>query len=286
MAAPVPRRLICLNAGFWRGPRLRRILTLAGWQVTVGMPRDGDSVGVWGESPTAWRGAVLARRRGVPLVRVEDAFLRSVLPGRARGAVAARGPVGLLIDPLGLHFDPTRPSLIEDLVTSGAAAIHTDRAAEGIARLRAADLSKYNAHRADAALPEPGYVLVIDQTRSDASLRNAGVKTFRAMLAAARQDHPDRPLLIRSHPETAAGLRPGHLTRDDLLPGETFCDAPLSPWRLVEGAAAVYAVSSQLGYEALLAGQRPVLFGQPFYAGWGLSDDRAGAPARRTPATP
>lgn len=275
------RRLVVLNAGFWQGPRLRRILQLAGWRVAAGLPRPGDAVGLWGASPTAWRGAALARWRGAPLVRVEDAFLRSVLPGRARGPVARRGPLGLLIDPLGIHFDAARPSLIEDLVTSGATAGLEGRASEGIARLRAADLSKYNAHRPDAALPDAGYVLVVDQTRGDASLMGAGAATFRTMLAAARAEHPGRAVVIRTHPETAAGLRPGHLGAGDLAPGEAICDGPVSPWRLLEGAAAVYAVSSQLGYEAVLAGHRPVLFGTPFYAGWGLSDDRAAVPSRR-----
>jgi capsular polysaccharide export protein len=37
-------------------------------------------------------------------------------------------------------------------------------------------------------------------------------------------------------------------------------------------------VSSQLGFEAILAGHRPVTFGVPFYAGWGLTDDRRPVP--------
>ncbi|MCB1400961.1 MAG: capsular polysaccharide biosynthesis protein, partial [Rhodobacteraceae bacterium] len=36
---------------------------------------------------------------------------------------------------------------------------------------------------------------------------------------------------------------------------------------------AVYTVSSQLGLEAIFAGHRPRVFGQPFYAGWGLTQD-------------
>ena len=49
----------------------------------------------------------------------------------------------------------------------------------------------------------------------------------------------------------------------------------MSPWKLLEGAIAVYTVSSQLGFEAILAGHRPRVFGQPFYAGWGLTRDCA-----------
>ena len=48
---------------------------------------------------------------------------------------------------------------------------------------------------------------------------------------------------------------------------------PVSPWALLDGAQAVYTVSSGLGFEAILAGHKPNVFGQPFYAGWGLTVD-------------
>ncbi|MDQ1898861.1 capsular polysaccharide biosynthesis protein [Paracoccus sp. WLY502] len=280
------RRLFAFNAGFWRGARLRRILALAGWDLRLGLPGRGDRVAIWGASPTAWRGRAVAGRTGAGLVTVEDAFLRSVLPGRARSHVARRGPIGLLIDPMGLHFDPARPSLIESLIVQGRTAGLEPRACEAIARLRSADLSKYNAHRPELSAPDPGYVLVIDQTSGDASLMGVGRDRFLAMLDAARREHPGRPVVVRSHPETIHGLRLGHLVRADLRPGEMLCDQEISPWRLLENAHAVYAVSSQLGYEAVLAGHKPRLFGQPFYAGWGLTQDEYPlSPGRRSPST-
>ncbi|MBB1490009.1 capsular polysaccharide biosynthesis protein [Paracoccus sp. MC1854] len=275
------RRLFVLNGGFFARPRLRRILNLAGWRLAVGWPGPEDSIGVWGASPTAWRGRALAARTGAAVVTVEDAFLRSVLPGRHRSPVGRRGPIGLLIDPTGLHFDPSAPSLIETLASSPEAAALSAKARAALARLRAADLSKYNAHLPDAAAPEPGFVLVIDQTQGDASLMGAGRATFLRMLEAARDENPGARIVLRAHPETAAGLRRGHLGRADLRAGEILCDGPVSPWRLVGDAAGVYAVSSQLGYEAMLAGHRPRLFGQPFYAGWGLSADEGAVPRRQ-----
>ena len=44
--------------------------------------------------------------------------------------------------------------------------------------------------------------------------------------------------------------------------------------------SAVYTHSSTLGFEAIFAGHKPRVFGQPFYAGWGLTDDQ-NAPPRR-----
>ncbi len=262
---------------------MRRILTLAGLTPRLGLPGPDDLVAIWGNSPRAWRGKAIAARRGAGTLQIEDAFLRSVLPGRAKGAMAKRGPIGLMIDPIGLHFDPERPSRLEELILDPETQSYAEAARQGIARLIAADLSKYNAHLPEFAAPPPGYVLVIDQTRADASLCGAGRGRFLQMLKAAQLENPGAPIVIRSHPETAAGLRPGHFTSDDLRPGDLFCDTPISPWVLVQGARRVYAVSSQLGYEAMLAGQRPRLFGAPFYAGWGLSDDEIALP-RRQPA--
>lgn len=277
-----PRRLFVYNGGLLRG-RVRRILDLAGWGPRLGLASADDLIGIWGAAGTAWRGRAVAARRGAGLVHIEDAFLRSILPGRARGPLARRGPIGLMVDPLGLHFDPSQPSLIEALIAGGTTAPLYAQARAGIDRLIAADLSKYNAHLPDLPPPEPGYVLVIDQTRGDAALMGADRARFLQMLAAARAEHPGQQVLIRSHPETAQGLRPGHFTAADLLPGEAICDSPVSPWALLHGARAVYAVSSQLGYEAMLAGHRPRLFGQPFYAGWDLSEDEMPTP-RRHPA--
>ncbi|MGL5009299.1 MAG: capsular polysaccharide biosynthesis protein, partial [Paracoccaceae bacterium] len=188
-AGHIPRRLFHYNAGFLRDRRLRRILQLAGHSLHLGFPGPDDGVVVWGRSPYAGRGEAVAARRAVPLLRVEDAFLRSVKPGRAGDA-----PIGLMLDDLGVHFDSGQRSRLEHLLANHP--LEDDaliaRAAEGIARLKAADLSKYNQHDPALAVPEPGYVLVIDQTRGDASIRYGGATeaTFAEMLAAARTENP------------------------------------------------------------------------------------------------
>ncbi|MHA6344019.1 capsular polysaccharide biosynthesis protein [Roseivivax sp. CAU 1761] len=279
-AAAAPRRLCVYSAGFLRQQRLRRILALAGWPVALGRPRPGDAIGVWGASPHAWRGERLAARWQVPLLRVEDAWLRSLHPGRVRG----EPPLGLLLDRTGLHFDPRSPSDLETLLATDPLdeTPLLDRARAAIACMRRAHLSKYAA--TDPALdpPAPGYVLVIDQTRGDASVRASGGDRarFLEMLAAARDENPGTRILLRAHPETAAGARPGHFRPEDAGRGVAFCDGPHSPWALLDGAVAVYTLSSQMGFEAILAGHRPRVFGGPFYAGWGLSRDEMALPRR------
>ena len=57
----------------------------------------------------------------------------------------------------------------------------------------------------------------------------------------------------------------------------------------IEAADEIHTMTSQTGFEGLLRGKRVVTYGLPFYAGWGLTDDRAmHAPAlarRRRPLT-
>ena len=271
--ADAPRRAYYFNLGFLRQPRVRRILALAGYDLHMGKPGPDDLIAVWGRSPYAARGEAVAAKTGAQILRVEDAFLRSVYPGRA-GAP----PLGLTIDRSGVHFDHSAPSDLEMLLATHPLddTALLDRARGAIARLQEAHLSKYNAYDPAAPCPAPGYVLVIDQTRGDASITHGGAdaNTFREMLYYAQEDNPGARILIKTHPETADGHRSGYFGPDDVTDRITLLGDPVSPWALLEGATAVYTVSSQLGFEAIYAGHRPQVFGQPFYAGWNLTEDR------------
>ena len=278
-AGSTASRLFVYNGGFLTQRRVRRILQLSGYDIRLGLPQPEDLVGLWGASPTAHRGLAVAQRRCCGLLRVEDAFLRSVHPGRC-----GEPPAGLLLDRAGLHFDAGVPSDLEQLL----AAHPLDdshlmrRARDAIARLKTAHLSKYNAFDPEDPVPEPGYVLVADQARDDASVTasRADRGRFLEMLAFAQEEHPGARVLIKTHPETLRGYRAGYYDTGDAQGRIELFTGSVSPWVLLEGAVGVYTVSSQLGFEAILAGHKPRVFGQPFYAGWGLSIDDA-PPARR-----
>lgn len=268
-----PRRLCHVNLGFLRDHRLHRMLDLVGLPLTLGRPGPEDAVLVWGKSRVAARGEAWARRHDAPLWRAEDAFLRSVRPGRMGGK-----RLGLILDPTGgVHYDSAAPSHLERILAThpldNSHMLH--RARDAMNRIRALELSKYNLHNLRVTPPTPGYVLVIDQTRDDAAIRHGGAsaQTFREMLVRAQEDHPTSRIVIKTHPETQAGLRQGHFGPADAQGRVTLCTDPVSPWKMLEGAVAVYTVSSQMGYEAILSGHRPQVFGQPFYAGWGLTAD-------------
>jgi len=267
------RRLFVYNGGFLTQKRVRRILSLSGWDIKLGAPKEGDWVGVWGQSPTSHRGETVAEQRDAPVLRVEDAFLRSVLPGREGSP-----PLGLLLDEKGVHFDSSRPSDLETLLaTHPLDDTHLlNRARNAIDWIKRAHLSKYNAFSPETALPDSPYALVIDQTKGDASISGAGADAsrFQEMLYWAQEENFGQKILIKTHPETAMGHRQGHFGPEHETDLIKLVTDPVSPWALMEGAVRVYTVSSGMGFEAIYAGHKPRVFGQPFYAGWGLTDDR------------
>ena len=200
------RRLYVYNGGFLTQKRPRRILSLAGWDIRLGQPGEGDWVGVWGKSPTAHRGEGVAARKNAPILRVEDALLRSVLPGRS-GSPA----LGLLLDKTGVHFDSAHPSDIETLLaTHPLDDTHLlNRARAASDWIRRAHLSKYNAFLPGNPVPNAPYVLVIDQTRGDASIAGSGANAdrFAEMLYYAQDENPGQKIVIKTHPETQDGHR-------------------------------------------------------------------------------
>ena len=145
----------------------------------------------------------------MPLIRVEDAFLRAIKPGRMGDAAT-----GLLFDPYRVHFDTSAATLTEVILrddTLDDAHLLT-RGHDAMARLRMLGLSTYNMHGPDAKLPQLGRVLAVDQTRADALIRHCGANAarFAEMLALAWEEHPSANILIKTHPKLCAGLRQGH----------------------------------------------------------------------------
>lgn len=245
--------------------------------------RYGAVIG-WGKKATSARARRLAQRHGLAYVAIEDGFLRS----RGLG-VMGHPPHSLVMDRTGIYYDATRPSDLELLILDASEdPERLRRARDGMARLRQLRLSKYN-HAPERSLSPDGRprVMVVDQTVGDASIRLglADAARFQAMLACAIAEHPEAEILIKIHPDVAAGKKRGHLTQAGNHPRCRLITDDLNPWSLLDEVEAVHVVTSQLGFEALLAGRRVICHGMPFYAGWGLTDDRLTCTRRSQPRT-
>ncbi len=239
-----------------------------------------DAVIGWGEKPNTRVARDYARRHGIAYWRAEDGFLRSVGLG-----VNGDPPLSVVLDDRGVYYDARRESLLEALLNRASGGDPLDdegllaRARRAIASIVASRLSKYNhtpSGPVDLGGAEPERVLVVDQTFADLSVSCglASAASFTAMLEAALAEHPDAEIIVKTHPDVVAGKKRGYLGEPASNPRVRLLGESINPLALIEAVDHVYVVTSQLGFEALLLGKSVSCFGVPFYAGWGLTDDR------------
>lgn len=228
----------------------------------------------WGNRRSGQAARQLAKVAGVPFALLEDGFIRSVGLGKT-GAP----PVSLVVDDEGIYYDAAGPSRLERLIGSAECSSPQFQAAaaQALARWRAERLSKYNLGDDDAPPGLAGKIILVDQVHGDASLAGAGAgqRSFAAMLALALQNHSADRLVVLTHPDVREGKARGCLTELAAAQGISVLAQALSPHAILDVAAQVWTVSSGLGFEALLRGVPVTCFAAPFYAGWGLTDDKA-----------
>lgn len=244
--------------------------------------QEGKTVLIWAGKATD---AVVARcrRRHVPLIRMEDGFLRSVGLG-----VDYHYPFSLVMDDCGIYFDPARPSRLTHILQNIQK--HPDlprlleRSDKLIQLIVENGLSKYNTPSDPAvveqlqALPrDRTIVLVPGQVDGDASVRRGGgmIQSNEKLLQAVRRANPSAFIIFKPHPDVVTGNREGTISEETV---KTCTDLIVMSgslndfWPYVDE---VHTLTSLSGFEALLRNKKVVTYGMPFYAGWGLTTDFA-----------
>ncbi len=258
----------------WKRKFVRRFLNQPihfvyfGWQVP-----DHATMVIWGS-----RTLPASVSSSVTLIRIEDGFLRSV----GLGADLIQ-PLSWVIDRTGIYYDATRPSDLENLLLHSAFDPELlDRAARLRARLVEAGVTKYNVGAGQWQRPTSAkkVILVPGQVESDASIRYGACEIRKniELLQRVRTLNPDAYIVYKPRPDVVAGLR--LQTEPDAL---TWCDTvvvdvPMAA--LLDQVDEVHVITSLTGFEALLRGKTVHCYGQPFYAGWGLTHDAYALPRR------
>lgn len=237
------------------------------------IPPEVTSVAVWGNRPTGHQAVALANASHRPVVRLEDGFIRSLGLG-----VTGCPPLSMVVDTQGIYYDARRASSLETLIrdSAGNQPFYAD-AQRAMQLIVEADLSKYNLAPAYCGQPPKGEaVLVVDQTFGDMAVKygNADTADFEAMLKAALDENPQSEIWLKIHPDVLQGKKSGYFAAIPKNPRIKLLAENVSPQSLLRHVSGVYVVTSQYGFEALLAGKPVKVFGQPWYAGWGLTDDR------------
>jgi capsular polysaccharide export protein len=275
-----------LGVGFlrWRAFNLKPMLGLNSQQVIFTStaqaaealnPEPCDTLVCWGATPPAGL-ADLAQDRRMRLLHVEDGFVRSV----GLGSDLIR-PLSLVLDERGIYFDATRSSDLEVMLNTHSFT------AEDLARAQTVrtfivqhGITKYNLEprgavtwRAQGRL----VVLVPGQVEDDASIRLGctSVNTNLGLLKAVRAARPDAFIVYKPHPDVLSRNRPGRVALEAVRQLADHIEAGVSVVSCIEAADEVHTMTSLTGFDALLRSKKVVTYGQPFYAGWGLTEDRA-----------
>ncbi|MBW0143964.1 capsular polysaccharide biosynthesis protein [Sphingomicrobium clamense] len=240
---------------------------------------EGATLILWGRKPAP------QDRDDLNILRIEDGFLRS----SGLGANLVR-PLSLVLDDVGIYYDASTPSRLEQVLQHSD---YDDEQRERAANLRRsiidARLNKYNLGGTAWRRPDGDrkVVLVVGQVEGDASIRfgSPDVRTNAELLKRVRAEHPDDYIVYKPHPDVLAGLRQQgtDFTAPDLPYDELIEHA--DPVALLETVDHVHTMTSLMGFEALLRGVKVTCHGLPFYAGWGLTDDRIDCPRRTAQRT-
>lgn len=272
-----------LGFAHWKRPTVAPLL----WNghtspFSRGAPRlqANDQVAIWRSRLSPAQAQAI---ENCQLLEVEDGFVRSI--GLGADCVP---PLSIIVDRQGVHFDPNKPSELENYLQSGNfPAPLVARAARLRTAIVDAGLSKY-AREAEQTLPRPAgrrrHVLVPGQVEDDRSVTSGGALTSNLeLLRRARAEAgSDAYLIYKPHPDVMAGHRRGSIAEQDLtgLADQVETSAPMPA--LIDMVDELHVNTSLAGFEALLRGKPVAVHGVPFYAGWGLTSDRGPIPARRT----
>ncbi len=254
------------------------------WNNVISIFTNGKFEG-WGRKRTGRFASWCHNVFGGELKLLEDGFIRSVGLG-----VGGSPSFSTVEDDTGIYYDATRSSTLENILNTYDFSSDDElmvKASEAIELIKKYHISKYNdspdidnslinKYRMAHGQIHDKKVLVIAQTSGDMSLKYGLAEKFDTdeMIQAAVDENPDAAIYLKIHPDVLSGKKKSDI---DIKKAKQSCiviEENVNPISLLKYFSKVYTKTSQMGFEALLLGKECVCFGMPFYAGWGVTDDR------------
>ncbi|MCB1754093.1 MAG: capsular polysaccharide biosynthesis protein [Gammaproteobacteria bacterium] len=227
------------------------------------------------------------------LFTMEDGFVRSAGLG-----TDLKRPSSLIIDRQGIYYDCRRPSDLEQQLNSCQLSDQQLAEARSVMdELIASGTTKYNV---GSKLPSDllawistckssgrQVILVPGQVEGDASLEFGSPRwrTNLQLLQEVRNDFPEACIIYKPHPDIVAKNRKNDSNFDEEMryTDKIVIDSNIS--LLYSEVDRVCTLTSLSGFEALIRGVSVTVYGLPFYAGWGLTDDRLNIERRQARLT-
>ena len=231
----------------------------------------------WGRKKSGLNAIKLAKKSNSKFVLLEDGFIRSTSLG-----INNSPSFSIVEDDIGIYYDATVPSKLENILNTydfkeDKNLINTSKKA--IYLIKKHHISKYNQSddiKDSYFKSDQKRVLVIAQTFGDSSLEYGLSNTFTTdqMISSAIEENKDSQVYIKIHPDVLTGKKKSDIDINTIDKRCKIITDDINPISLLKHFHTVYTKTSQMGFEAILVGCKCVCFGMPFYAGWGITDDR------------
>jgi len=220
-----------------------------------------------------------ATKHNIALEFVEDGFIRSVGLGSNHSL-----PLSLNFDKKTLYFDATKESELEYLLQNydfNKDSTLIKRAIDLKKRILILGISKYN-HAKRINLHKlygkkiKKRVLVIGQVEDDASIRFGCNQPFtnNDLVRLAHKENKDAQIIYKPHPDVLFKKRKELSNPKEIKHLAQVITESIPISQSLETIDHVYTITSQVGFEALLRDIKVTTIGSPFYAHWGVTDDR------------
>ncbi|MBK2028508.1 capsule polysaccharide transporter [Francisella noatunensis] len=236
----------------------------------------------WGRKKTGRLALWCHAKFGGTVRLYEDGFIRSLGLG-----VDGSPAFSVVVDDIGIYYDATMPSRLENILNSYDFVADNGllaTAREAMMLIRKYNVSKYNnAPEVDEKFCQKynlykskKNILIIAQTAGDSSLEYGLANHYSTddMLEAAILENPLAKIYLKIHPDVFTGKKQSDIDIANIPENIAVITENINPVSLLKHFDKVYTKTSGMGFEALLSGCECVCFGMPYYAGWGITDDR------------
>ena len=240
---------------------------------------------IWGmEYPTYLKEFI--QEYNIKVTFVEDGFIRSIGLGSNYEL-----PISLNFDSKTLYFNAEKESDLESILNTydfKNDQVLMKRALSMKNKLLKNGISKYN--HADNVNLDSIYgektkkrILVIGQVEDDASIKYGCNKKINNndLVRIAYEENPDAQIIYKPHPDVLFKRREALSDPNDVKDIALVVKESIPISQALDTIDHLYTITSQVGFEALLRNIKVTTIGLPFYAGWGLTDERQSC-SRRT----
>lgn len=220
-----------------------------------------------------------ARRQSIKIQYIDEGFISSDCAGEDKIF-----PYSLCIDGSANHYECGKTSDLEKLLSSYDFDMDPELANRSKAfreKLIDSNVGKHKSIPDDKPQSKYGKknkkrVLVIGQLENDVSIKHGSgkVKTNAELLALACHENPDAQIIYKAPIHGAINKSVDNDKLEKLLKACLVINENLPNSALFDNVDHVYDIVSISGFEALIRGIKVTTLGSPFYAGWGLTDDR------------